>query len=141
PEVVGDGLGGEPLVAGEHDRADPGIAELADRLGYAGRRRVDHPDEPDEGESWELVGLGATRRPGGDGEDPQPASGEARIPFEDPLARGLVEGDGTGRGEDGVAELDDPARRALGVGCEYLTGAALCWRDTGQPVDSRATVE
>ena len=50
-ELAADGFGGEPLIAGQHDRAKAGAAQPRDRVLHAGGRRIGEPDETDEGQS------------------------------------------------------------------------------------------
>ena len=57
-DAAGDGLGREPVVAGDHDDADAGAEGLVDRRAHFRPRRVDHADQAEEGQ----VGLDRVRR-------------------------------------------------------------------------------
>ena len=46
-EVAGDRRGGERVVAGDHDRADAGVAAGGDGVAHLRARRVDHPLQPE----------------------------------------------------------------------------------------------
>ena len=47
-DALGDGLGGDGVVAGDHDDLDAGRAALGDGVGHGGTRRVNHRHQADE---------------------------------------------------------------------------------------------
>ena len=57
-DAAGDGLGRQAVVARDHDDADAGREGVLDGLAHLRPRRVDHPDQAEEGE----VGLDRVRR-------------------------------------------------------------------------------
>ena len=122
PEVLGDRLGGDGVVAGDHPDLDAGAVRVGDR--HLGRRprRVDDADEGQQRHAVEQrqhVGLGveglrievlATR-----GHDPQALRPEALVLVEVALLHRVVDARDAGQ-----VRRDD--RRAAG---EQLVGGAL----------------
>ena len=65
------------MVAGDHDRGDAGLPAGRHRRLGLGARRIEQPDQAEQGEiALERVGLAVRGRsapsPAGDGEHPQP---------------------------------------------------------------------
>ena len=56
-DLLGDGLGGHGVVAGNHDDLDPGGLALGDGRGHGGARRVDERHEAQEHEAAAALGV------------------------------------------------------------------------------------
>ncbi len=79
-QLAGDARRGEAVIARDHHRTDAGLAEGADRLGYAGGWRVAQPGEAHPGEAREVAALDAPDLPGRQRQHPKTPGGEIPVP-------------------------------------------------------------
>ena len=91
----GDRLGGEAVVASDHDRADPGPMAGVHGVGDLGAGRIHHRDEPEKRQlGLELLGRAvddAVELAPGDGEHAQPTAAHVVVGLGDACPQGVVE--------------------------------------------------
>ena len=113
PELAADGLGGGPLIAGEHHGANAGLAARRDRLLDPRPHRV---GEGDQAEERQIVDRPLADRVDGaprHGQDAKPLAGQRAVGLENDLAVRIAEGDGVAGRLTPAREIEHHARGSL----------------------------
>lgn len=112
-QLASNGLRRQPLIAGEHQRAQPRVAEARDCVFHASRWRIGESQEPEKRQSVEPPLRRFAHFAGCDRQHAQAAGRQAVVDGQERSPARLVECVFAIRVQDALARLDDAAGRTL----------------------------